>query len=358
MLSPQKLLFTTIASLLTASVSLPSWALPLSPGDRVRISVPGDQELPEVYRFSGIYEVNLDGYLQIPYLRPMPVAGLELEQVEQELASAFIGGGFFRAETLQLSADILQWAPIQVNVSGETFVPGRVYTGARLESEPITALGNVTPTNVSGNYAPSRYLTEAIRLAGGVKPTADVRNVRIIRGDQEQVVDLSGVFTGEPVEDIALISGDRVIIEDTGTFQNELVRPSQITPSAIAVFLSNQTVPRGGGATGGEVAQLEYGTRFSQAAIGSFCGGGTRSVNANRRVALVRTDRTTGETSAVERKIEDIIDDSSNNEDNPYLMPGDGIVCYDSRVTNISAIFDFIGNIFAPVRILDQIFFD
>jgi polysaccharide export outer membrane protein len=359
MVSQLKFLLTAAASLLAASISLPGWALPLSPGDRIRVSVPGDQELPQVYRFSGIYEVNLDGNIQIPYLQPLPVAGKELEQVEQDLFNAFIQGGFFRAESLQLSADILQWAPIQVTVSGETFVPGRVFSGARPETDPITSLeGGEGPITVSGNYSPSRYLTEVLRLAGGVMPTADVRNVQIIRGDEVKVVDLTGVFTGEPVEDVALISGDRVVVPDSGTFQNNLVLPSQITPETIAVFLSNQTVPRGGGATGGEVAQLEYGTRFSQAAIGALCGGGTRSVNANRRIALVRTERPTGETFVLERKIEDIIEDSSSNEDNPYLMPRDGIVCYDSRVTNISAIFDFIGNIFAPIRLIDLIFFD
>ncbi len=358
MVSQLKFLLTAAASLLAASIALPGWALPLSPGDRIRVSVPGDQELPEVYRFSGIYEVNLDGNLQIPYLQPMPVAGKELEQVERELADAFIQGGFFRAESLQLSADILQWAPIQVTVSGETFVPGRVFSGVRPEAEPIGALGNNAPITVSGNYAPSRYLTETLRLAGGIMPTADVRNVQIIRGNEAKVVDLSGIFTGEAVNDEPLISGDRIIVPDTGLFQNDLVLPSQITPATIPVFLSNQTVPRGGGATGGEVAQLEYGTRFSQAAIGALCGGGTRSVNANRRIALVRTDRPTGQTFVLERKIEDMIEDSTNNEDNPYLMPRDAIVCYDSRVTNISAIFDFIGSIFAPIRLLDLIFFN
>ena len=45
-------------------------AIPLSQGDRLRISI------PEGDLFSGVFEVNLDGKIQVPYLDPISVKGL------------------------------------------------------------------------------------------------------------------------------------------------------------------------------------------------------------------------------------------------------------------------------------------
>ena len=51
--------------------------LPLLPGDRVRIRVV-DGEL-----LNGDYEVNLDGTLQLPYLKPHKMSGRTIDDVEQ-----------------------------------------------------------------------------------------------------------------------------------------------------------------------------------------------------------------------------------------------------------------------------------
>lgn len=64
-------------------------ALPLSPGDRLEVSIP-----KESY-FSRVYEVNEDGNLEIPYLGAMYVEGLELTHVEEKLAYALVRQGFF-----------------------------------------------------------------------------------------------------------------------------------------------------------------------------------------------------------------------------------------------------------------------
>uniref|UniRef100_A0ACD5GVM7 Uncharacterized protein n=1 Tax=Desertifilum tharense IPPAS B-1220 TaxID=1781255 RepID=A0ACD5GVM7_9CYAN len=44
------------------------------------------------------------------------------------------------------------------------------------------------------------------------------------------MIDVSGVFTGELLDDVPLIAGDRIIIPEREIIQSELVRPSQITP--------------------------------------------------------------------------------------------------------------------------------
>ncbi|MFZ4558326.1 MAG: hypothetical protein ACOYN8_18335, partial [Pseudanabaena sp.] len=61
-------IFQAVAIALAGFLSQkPLEALPLSPGDRIRLLI------PEGELFSGVYEVNLDGNIQIPYLDPLTV---------------------------------------------------------------------------------------------------------------------------------------------------------------------------------------------------------------------------------------------------------------------------------------------
>jgi polysaccharide export outer membrane protein len=345
--------------LVIAEAPLPGWGLPLSPGDRVRLSTPLDDELPPNSRFrlSGLYEVNLDGTLQIPFLDPVPVFGLEPSQVARNLTEALVKKGYFRPEYLDLSVTVARWAPVQVTVAGEVFRPGRVLVNPLSAVENNIPAANPETESISGNYSPDRYLTAALRQAGGVTPTADLKNVRLIRGKQERRFDLSGVLTGQSIADVPLMAGDRIVVDRATTLQNELVRPSQVTPNEIPVFISNLTVPTTPNqGKGGQRVNLEYGTRLSQAAIVAGCAGGSRPTNAKRDVALIRTDPLTGKTAVVDRPVEKLLKRSTSDQDNPLLMPQDGVVCYDSRVTGISSILRTIGSIFSPFVLIPGLF--
>ncbi|WP_421657090.1 polysaccharide biosynthesis/export family protein [Leptothermofonsia sp. ETS-13] len=353
----------TISMLLVAmassGVAFPGWTLPLSPGDRVRLFTPLDDELPSnsPFRLSGLYEVNLDGTLQVPFLEPQPAAGLEVAQVEKNLVDALIKKGYFRQEFLELSVKVAHWAPVYVTVSGEAFRPGRVLINAAVSGERDGASQPVIEEAIAGNYPPERYLTAAIRQAGGLKPTADIRQIRLIRGKQEKVFDLSGVITGQSVPDVPLIAGDQVVIPRVAIAQKELVRPSQLTPTEIPVLLSNLTAPHTPNqGKGGQILNLEYGTRLSQVVVAAGCAGGTRSTNARRKVALVRTNRLTGETNVIDRPVERLLNNASNDKENPFLMPQDGVVCYDSKVTNIASILRTVGTIFSPFFLIPGLF--
>ncbi len=353
-------ILTTIA--IAAGIPFPGYALPLSPGDRVRVLIPMDDELPPESRFrlSGLYEVNVDGTLQIPFLEPQPAVGLEVATVRKNLADALVSKGFFRPESLELSVSVVSWAPIQVTVAGETFRPGRVLLHAATESEQRQEGRSSLPTEVvSGSYAPDRHLSAAIRSAGGLKPTADLQHIRLVRGKQETTFDLSGVLTGKTVPDVPLIAGDEVTVPALPYRQPNLVRPSQLTPGEITVFLSNLTVPTTPNLSkGGQVTSLPYGTRLSQAAIAAGCAGGTKRTNARRRAVLVQTDRETGKTTITERSIERLLKRSDNDTENPFLMPQDGVVCYDSTVTNLASIFRLITDIASPFFIINRLFRD
>lgn len=331
-----------IASLVI-SISSAS-ALPLSPGDRVKVTIPEGEE------FNGIYEINLNGEIELPYLRGIVATGLEPYQLQHRIQQDLVRQGYFQGSFLKVSVSIIQWAPVEVFVSGSVFLPGRVLINEWTDAE-LTQ----TPVQQSGQSPFNRFLSVAIRQAGGLLPTADVKAVEVIRGQQKQILDLSGVFSGERFKDIPLIAGDLVRVPDTGSVSPLLVRPSHITPVGVKIFISNLTVPASSNATsaiGRDATSFPYGSRFSHAVVSGNCVGGAIHTNAYRRAVLVRTDATSGKTVSLDKGVEELLRRSISNDTNPYLMPNDAVVCYDSAAINFREIMRMIGDIITPATLL------
>jgi len=340
----------------------------LSPGDKLRISVSGlgGEDL------SGDYVVNLHTALEIPYISPLPVAGLTAPQVEEALSKRLLDERILRDGFFRVSVQVLEYAAIKVNVTGAVFEPGEVVINDQAGN------GGSSKELIPGDNPMDRYLTAAILAAGGVTPRADIHNVKLLRpGREALVLDLSGLFSGEPVQNIPLIAGDTVFVPDSGRFQTEIVRPSPITPKEVSTYVSNVTQPRSIRTTLEttdrvvNVTLFYYGTRLAQAVIAAQCAGGTRATNAARKVLFVHTDEATGETTSVERSIRALLSENGHMRDgaknspadsdlaqlefNPYLMPRDGIICYDSGVTNISEFFIAVGSVLLPFNIWKNI---
>jgi polysaccharide export outer membrane protein len=321
--------------------------LPLSPGDRLRILV------NEGEPFSGIFEVDLDGNLHIPYLKPIRAEGETVSAVEGSLARALVEEKIFRSGFVQASVRILQWAPIRVSVAGAVFAPGRVLTNDRLVEVKAHQI-----TQITGDYPTERFLTATLRRAGGVRPDADVRRIKLIRNGVTSVYDLSGVFSGTPVQDVPLVAGDQVIVASVGHFQDELMRPSQVTAPGFNIFISNLTTPAETNALSAinkDARSIPYGTRLLRGLMAANCVGGIQATNASRVAVLVTTDRTTGEISAIERQVNDLIRQADDTGMNPYLMPNDGIACYDSGITSVRDVAKLVSLLMAPVFILHNI---
>lgn len=328
--------------------------LPLSPGDRLRVYIPGIGGED----FSGEYEVNFNGDLEIPFLEPIPVTGLTAADVQAKLTDVLLQQQFFRDGLLKVSVQILDYSPIQVSVTGEVFDPGRV-----LLSRESAVIGDDAGQVVElpGDNPLERYLTSALKAIGGVKPTADVSKVQVLRGTESIVVDLSGIFSGSVVNDFPLVAGDQIIVPDSGSFQAGLVRPSQITPDSIDLYVSNVTEPSTGTNLRGNdninVASFAYGTNLTQALVAARCVGGTPSTNANRRALLIHSDRLSGGLTTSEYSVADLVsNDTQSIEDNPFVMPEDAIACFDSRTTNIRGILGTASNFLNPLNLLFNLF--
>jgi polysaccharide export outer membrane protein len=228
--------------------------LTLSPGDRLIINIADDQT------FDGIYEINIDGLLSLPYVTPILVIGKTVRQVESDLRMHLIREKILKADNALVSCQIQQWAAIKVLVSGSVFSPGGVTINRRSVEQK-----NYMQSQKNGDSTFERFLTTAIRSAGGVRPDADIGNIRVIRNGIVSLFDISGVMTGNAYDDIPLVAGDQIVIPSLGITQTELMRPSQITPPGFDIFISNLSSPsdsNGKSAIGKHARSIPFGTRL------------------------------------------------------------------------------------------------
>jgi polysaccharide export outer membrane protein len=318
--------------------------VPLSPGDRIQLTVQNGKP------FSGLFEVDIDGALKIPFLPAIRAYGRTIEEVEETIRNTLIDEQIFRRGHLALSARVQLWAPIQVHVGGAVFNPGMVSSNVRSPDERAQKT-----LQQSGDFPIDRLLPAALRAAGGVRPDASLEKIKLIRNGEAQIINLSGIMSGYPITPVALMSGDTIIVPSSGRFDSRLVAPSSVTPPGIRIFISSLTTPAPGNASAAiekHATSIPYGSRLLTAAVSANCVGGTNITNGSRYVLLVRTDPLTGREEALKRPIDELLLSPERNEMNPFMMPNDSVACYDSGVTNLRDIGRSLTDILMPFTLL------
>jgi protein involved in polysaccharide export with SLBB domain len=292
--------------------------------------------------FSGNYVVSRDGTLKLPFLKPIRAQGRETHEVESDIAAQLVSGDFFSSRP-RISVRVADFASVNVAVSGAVFEPRSVEIGGvaghQVDSLRQSALGASTE---------ARNLSASLRAAGGVRPDADISAVEVRRGAKTYTLDMRGVFQGSNAVDIMLVSGDEIFVPSRQCFQEDLMRPSPISPPGVSLFLSNLTQPAAGNAVsavGREVREMPYGTRYLQGVVDTNCVGGARATSAHRSAVLFSRNPTTGVSVVIERDIENLLRRADRDDYDPYLLPGDAIACYDSTVTNVGEIGRMVGQI-------------
>lgn len=322
--------------------------LPISVGDQLKINVAGDES------FSGIYEVSIGGGIDLPLLGNVPVQGLTATAIKKVIGDQLVEHQLIRPHALAVDTAVQQWATVNVFVKGAVFAPGRVSINHKKPEEQT-----FKNTTNSGDYAANRMLSAAIMRAGGVRPDADLSAIEVVRNGNLLKVDLSKIMEGELAQDLPLISGDEVVVPSSGYYQGALVRPTQLTPPGIRVFMSNPTVPILGttsASSNKDVFSLPYGTRFLRGLVTASCVGGAQMTNASRRGVLISTNPFTGATEVIERSIQQLVSDPDRDDINPHLMPHDGIACYDSDVSNVREVARSFSDLISPFVDLTTLF--
>lgn len=321
-----------------------------SAGDRFNVLVPGAPE------FSGDFVVNADGRVILPFAGEIPVRGLTNEQLTHDIERALIKAKLFEAPGFKIAVRPVLYAPINVTVSGAVFLRGRYL----INGEHPTLPGDPKGLTKTGDAPMERFLGAALRAANGVRPDADLSDIRLMRNGKTYKLNWRGAITGEPVDDVPLADGDHIYVAESSCFQSALVRPSQITLHGIRVFMSNLTVPayhNSGSAINKDSTAIPYGTRFLAGLVASNCVGGSLASNAGRYAVLISRNPKTKETEVIQRSIEELVRSPDRDTINPYLMPDDAIACYDSAVTDAREVATTLSTLLTPANIYQSIRF-
>lgn len=299
-----------------------------------------DVRIAEDESLSGRYVVSRDGTLKLPFLQSIPAQGRSVADIESMLAGALINAQLY--ENLPaISVRVVDFASVSVGVSGSVFEPHQIELGGtrgdQIDANRAQALGASTE---------ARNLSSALRAAGGIRPDADISAVELRRAGRLYKLDLRGVFEGRNMVDVMLLTGDQIHVPSRQCFQDDLMRPSPISPPGVTMFLSNLTQPASGNAPsaiGREVREMPYGTRYMQAVVDANCVGGARISSAHRSAMLMSRNPETKVSVVIERDIEDMLRRADRDDYDPYILPGDAIACYDSAVTNFAEAARILG---------------
>ena len=214
-------------------------------------------------------------------------------------------------------------APVQVAVTGEVLRPGTHTVSAEGSNEPPT-------------------VTQAIGIAEGITPLADVRNIqlrRIKRSGEEEIVTINlwEILQGGDLEqDISLQPGDSIIVPKAETINlaevGELA-PATFSPQTIEVNVVGEIRNPG-------TQTLRPNTPLNQALLAA---GGFNNRARQNKVELIRLNPNG---TLLREEIELDPSQGINEENNPLLLNGDIVVVQPSSLTEIT---DVAGAVLAPI---------
>jgi len=310
-------------------------------GDVLKITINGLEQ------FDGLYQITKQGLIDLPYASSTLAAGSTRQSLISKIKDELVKKNWFYKDHINIELSLVRLAPVNVVVTGAVFNSGRV----SVNDQPIAKQEDAIQQR-SGVFSFGRDLVAALQAAGGVRPDADLNNVYLTRGGLTTRVPLENILYGRDFVDTpALINGDEIFVVSTTKENSDLIKPSQITPPGMRVLLSNLTAPsltNAQSAVGSDSTRLPYGTSLLDSAVSANCIGGTQSANASRSVVLITRNYGSSKQLVIKRSINQLLANSSDSRVNPYLMPNDGVACYDSRFTNFRDVARGIGELVSP----------
>ena len=162
---------------------------PLRPGDQIELKLAG-VPATEISAVSGMYNLNDDGSVNLPYIGRIKIGGFTPGEAESTIEHEYRSREIYTNPTIVITVPA-QWR--FVNVGGEVRAPQRV---------PFTA---------------DLTILSSINAAGGFSPSAYGRKVRLLRNNQVTIIDVTKI-RANPSLDVQLQPGDR--IEVPSIFQN------------------------------------------------------------------------------------------------------------------------------------------
>ena len=228
---------------------------------------------------------------------------------------------------------------ISVAIVGEVFRPG-TYNYA---SRPSSSQSIISGTNANANIVqqPGRLtVTRALRLAGGIKPLADLRRVevkRTTRSGEIRTISLDLwqlVAVGDRDQDLILQEGDTIVVPTAVAANPEeigLLTSNNLSPDAISVNVVGEVENPG-------PVSVAANTTLNQAVLAA---GGFNS-RAKQTVALIRLNPN----GSVTQESYDVdLAQGLNPEGNPIVQHNDIVVVDPNTTARLS---DGLGNFLSP----------
>lgn len=227
---------------------------------------------------------------------------------------------------------------ISVVIVGEVFRPGTYNYASRPTSSQSVTVGDTSSNTVQ---QPGRLtVTRALRLAGGIKPRADLRQVEVKRttrsGDSQTILlDLwQLVDAGDSSQDLVLQAGDTIVVPTAVAASPEqigLLTTTNLSPDTITVNVVGEVERPGSVAVAAN-------TTLNQAVLAA--GGFNR--RARETVELIRLNPNG---TVTQRSVEIDLAQGLNPEDNPIMQHNDIVVVDPSGAARLS---DSLSTLLSP----------
>jgi polysaccharide export outer membrane protein len=180
-------------------------AVPTTTDPTLYVAGPNDVLTITVFnqpQLSGKFAVESDGTLAFPLLGRVPVGGLSIRAVEDEIRRRLAGG---YVKDPHVSVTMEQYRSQQVFVMGEVQKPGSLqFTGAMTLIEALARAGSTTErAGAEAVIVRSRTPESAVPAT---PPSGDTANAETIR------VDLRSLQTGTLSQNVALRPGDTIFV--------------------------------------------------------------------------------------------------------------------------------------------------
>jgi polysaccharide export outer membrane protein len=312
----------------------------LGPGDQIQVLVFGYEE------FEGPRVVLPDGTVNMPLIGPITAAGKTLDDIGREIENRL--GFYLTNPVVDTNLQVLR--PVVVNVVGEVYRPGPIQLSS-LTTVTTAIRDNATLTN----FTNTPTLSTALTSAGGIRRTADIRDVKILRrlsdgSTAEFQVNLWDALQGaDELGVLVMYDGDTVVVpsapEGSDFIDQSLIARSSIAPTTVRVRVIGEVTSPG---------ELEIQPNSSISSAIAAAGGHDTETAQLSNVKLVRLSDT--------GQIEEQVIDVSSLVDETQIQDGDVIfVPKRGGINALDNIARFATPILAPLDILnliDDLFFN
>ena len=310
----------------------------LGPGDIFNLQLNELSIVNDLPTLGGDFTIDLEGFVSLPRLKRVKVAGLTVEELTKLLNIEYSN----YLKNIDTRINIISYRSAKIYLDGEIANPGLHVLSSKTDSiKNISLFDNINPTPTGGST-----LFDALRLAGGVSLKSDLTKIEITRinslsnggGRIKTNINLfKALDLSDTSQNINLRDGDTVFVptlssKDSPAF-NKILK-SNINPRFINIYISGRVKEPG-------IKQL-----FNASTLidGINIAGGAKIIKGKVRFLRYNNDGT------IDKRIFNLKPNAKRGSyKNPYLNNGDIIFIGDSLLSVTSEVLNEITDPFKSI---------